>query len=171
MRCEVQIARFWLNSCRVSQSLGSCAVIRSEALVTRMTPLEVGPCARSDQTCTRLRLLYLLNKFYKQRAELPHCLSMEQHNLRSLEKCKYIFFTSDGLKFSVWWVTLTSKPLPRVGNFELKSYPKGEEVWLQIFVSDLSPHPIPWTPPGHNIDSCINHTPIFHDWRLSSVYV
>ena len=36
MRREVQIARFWLNSCRVSQSLGSCAAIRSEALVTRM---------------------------------------------------------------------------------------------------------------------------------------
>ena len=36
MRREVQIARFWLNSCRVSQSLGSCAALRSEALVTRM---------------------------------------------------------------------------------------------------------------------------------------
>ena len=37
MRREVQIARFWLNYCRVSQSLGSCAAIRSEALVTRMS--------------------------------------------------------------------------------------------------------------------------------------
>ena len=34
MRRELQIARFWLNSCRVSQSFGSCAAIRSETLVT-----------------------------------------------------------------------------------------------------------------------------------------
>ena len=42
MRREVQIARFWLNSCRVSQSLGSCTAIRSEALVTRMIDSTVG---------------------------------------------------------------------------------------------------------------------------------
>lgn len=36
MRRELQIARFWLNSCRVSQSFGSCAAIRSETLVTGM---------------------------------------------------------------------------------------------------------------------------------------
>ena len=41
------------------------------------------------------------------------------------KSCKHIFFSSDGLKFSVWWVTVNSKPFPKVGNFELKSYPKG----------------------------------------------
>ena len=47
----------------------------------------------------------------------------------------------------------------KVGKFELKSYPKSWEVWLQIFIFDQSPHPIPWSPPppplGHNFDSCI----------------
>ena len=32
----------------------------------------------------------------------------------------------------------------KVGNFELKSYPKSWEVWPPIFVFDQSPHPIPW---------------------------
>ena len=35
MHREVQVARFWLNACRVSQSLGSCAAIRSKALATK----------------------------------------------------------------------------------------------------------------------------------------
>ena len=35
----------------------------------------------------------------------------------------------------------------KVGKFELKSYPKSWEVWLQIFIFDQSPHPIPWAPP------------------------
>ena len=34
MHLEVQVARFWLNACRVSESLLSCAAIRSEALAT-----------------------------------------------------------------------------------------------------------------------------------------
>jgi len=29
----------------------------------------------------------------------------------------------------------------KVGNFELKSYPKSWEVWPQIFIFDQSPHP------------------------------
>ena len=36
MRREVQIARFWLNSCRISQSVA----IRSEVLVTRMLQIQ-----------------------------------------------------------------------------------------------------------------------------------
>ena len=39
-----------------------------------------------------------------------------------------------------------SQSYPEAGNFELKSYPNWE-VWPQIFVSDQSPHPIPWSPP------------------------
>lgn len=67
-------------------------------------------------------------KFYIMRAS--HCLSLDQHDQeKSLVKipCKHILFTSDGLKFLVWWVTLNSKPFPKVavGNFKLKSYRKG----------------------------------------------
>ena len=50
------------------------------------------------------------------------------------------------------------KTFPKVGNFELKSYPmQGLGSLTQIFVSDQSPHPTPWSPSiGHNTDRCIN---------------
>ena len=38
------------------------------------------------------------------------------------------------------------KTLSQGGELELNSYPKGWEVRLQNFFSDLSPHLIPWYP-------------------------
>ena len=38
---------------------------------------------------------------------------------------------------------MNSKGGPKLVNFELNSYPKGWEVWLQIVVSDQSTHLIP----------------------------
>ena len=99
----------------------------------------------------------ILNIFKESRT--CHYHGPDQRELwKRLVKCKHIFFTSVGLKFPLWWVTLNSKPDPRVGTFELKSYPKGWEVLPQIFDFDQSPHPIPWSPPlGYNIDCCIRH--------------
>ena len=97
--------------------------------------------------------------FYIKRAEPPHCLSLEQHDQwKSLVKCKHIFFTSDGLKFSVWWVTLNSKPFPKVRNFEywnlIPRVRKFDSKFLFLIkvptLSRGSPSPL-----RHNIDSCI----------------
>jgi len=59
MRREVQIHRFWLNSCRVSQSLGSCAAIRSEALVTRMVSAGLGAIRHARNLFPRETLIMI----------------------------------------------------------------------------------------------------------------
>ena len=81
----------------------------------------------------------------------------EQYELwKRLVKCKHII---------ILYLSRMEIPTLVVGNFELKSYPKGWEVWPQIFVFDLSPHripcilapplPSPTLPHGHNIERCI----------------
>ena len=90
----------------------------------------------------------LLNIFKESRT--CHYRGPEQCKLwKRLLKCKHVYFISVGLKFPLGWLTLNSKPYAEVANFELKSYPKGWEVWPQIFIFDQSPHPIPWSPLTH----------------------
>ena len=107
----------------------------------------------------------IVNLFKDRRAR--HYRGPEQRQLWSRVWCKHIFFTSFGLKFPLSWVTLNSKPYPEMGNFELRSYPKGWEVWPHIRpnicfwlikVPTLSRSP-PAPLLGHNIDSCITHKP------------
>ena len=77
----------------------------------------------------KLKLVFealLVHKFFIKRAEPSRCLSLEQPDQWKSCQIPVKFFTSYGLKFLVWWQTLNSwKPYPKVGNFELKSYPKG----------------------------------------------
>ena len=75
----------------------------------------------SSENKVNLKLVFealVVCKFLITGADLPADFYRSSRIDESLAKWKHKFFTSDGLKFSV-------KTFPKVGNFELKSYPKG----------------------------------------------
>ena len=121
MRREVQIARFWLNSCRVSQSLGSCTAIRSEALVTRMIDSTVGAILKflqrplhkcgyvlaSQIGATSVQLPILATKQNKCRPIVAHptpkpCIHLHRHpSHRSCGESKTLLFIVVFISFFV----------------------------------------------------------------------
>ena len=100
MRREVQIARFWLNSCRVSQSLGSCAAIRSEALVTRMLHVRIAYLTELAHACIFNSLEFILpyvisalTKGLRSKRQLSKSFNSNSTSFTSFDKIKISCFT------------------------------------------------------------------------------
>ena len=113
-------------------------------------------------------------KYFIKRTDLPAAFHWSRMIIEDLVKCKHIFFTSwsDGLKFSVSWLMLNSKPCLKWGTLNWNLIPrvrKFDSKFLFLMkVPTLSRGP----PLGHNIDRCIRpwwNAVLFKIFKLSPV--